>query len=146
MSKSKPILYFFSFVIFFHHPRTSNMDKLDNKIKESEDMSKEIQQREKMTKHKDKFNSDEFILIIRTIVIKIKERFFLFKFCELWVRDIETLEQFQRRVTRVPGTLKSMEYESRLEWMSLTSLEIRRQRDDLIQLFKVNKSKDNITW
>ncbi|RNA36467.1 RNA-directed DNA polymerase from mobile element jockey-like [Brachionus plicatilis] len=30
--------------------------------------------------------------------------------------------------------------------MGLTSLEIRRQRGELIQLFKVNKSKDDITW
>ncbi|RMZ99300.1 RNA-directed DNA polymerase from mobile element jockey-like [Brachionus plicatilis] len=35
---------------------------------------------------------------------------------------------------------------NRFEQMGLTSLEIRRQRGDLIQLFKLNKIKEDITW
>ena len=61
-------------------------------------------------------------------------------------RDIDALEKVQRRVTRVPTALRDMDYESRLERMGLTSLETRRQRGDLIQMFKVNKRKDTITW
>ena len=36
-------------------------------------------------------------------------------------------------------------YESRQTYFKLTTLEKRRERNDLIQLFKIVKKKDNIT-
>jgi len=61
-------------------------------------------------------------------------------------RDIAVLEKVQRRVTRLPTSLKGIGYEDRLERMNLTTLEVRRQRGDLIQLFKIIRGADVITW
>ena len=61
-------------------------------------------------------------------------------------RDIVTLEKVQRRATRFPNVLRGLSYDERLARMNLTSLEIRRVRGDLIQLFKVIKEIDSIAW
>ena len=61
-------------------------------------------------------------------------------------RDITVLEKVQRRVTRLPKPLKGVEYSERLERMGLTTLETRRQRGDLIQMFKIVRGADNVTW
>jgi ribonucleases P/MRP protein subunit RPP40 len=61
-------------------------------------------------------------------------------------RDIKMLEKVQRRVTRFPTVLKNVEYHERLVRMKLTSLETRRRRGDLIQLYKCLRGSDSITW
>ena len=61
-------------------------------------------------------------------------------------RDIEVLEKVQRRVTRLPKTLRKASYEERLDRMGLTTLEKRRERGDLIELFKISRGADDITW
>ncbi|CAF1046347.1 unnamed protein product [Brachionus calyciflorus] len=68
--------------------QASNMDKLDYKIRESEDMNKVIQQREKMAKHKAKFNTDDFIVSHN----RIKNRLKLFdeEFVSLQSRSTQT--------------------------------------------------------
>ena len=61
-------------------------------------------------------------------------------------RDITVLEKVQRRATRLPKRLKGVEYGERLERMGLTTLEMRRQRGDLIQIFKIFLGADIVTW
>ena len=61
-------------------------------------------------------------------------------------RDIDVIEKVQRRVTRVPKALHGVEYQERLERMGLTTLETRRTRGDLIQLFKIVRGADLINW
>ena len=61
-------------------------------------------------------------------------------------RDISTIEKVQRRVTRLPTPLKGLSYEERCERMKLTTLEERRRRGDLIQLYKIRKETDNVNW
>ena len=51
--------------------------------------------------------------------------------------DIESLEKIQRRVTKMVYELKDLSYEDRLEYLGLTTLEKRRIRGDLIQVFKI---------
>jgi ribonucleases P/MRP protein subunit RPP40 len=52
-------------------------------------------------------------------------------------KDIDLLERVQRRVTRMIQSCKGLEYEDRLKKLELTTLETRRLRADLIEVFKI---------
>lgn len=61
--------------------------------------------------------------------------------CEVWspvlVRDIDILERVQRSFTkRIPG-FYNLAYDDRLLRLELESLELRRQRQDLVMLYKI---------
>ena len=52
----------------------------------------------------------------------------------------------QRRATKFAPGLKNLDYETRLKILSLTTLEERRTRGDLIQQFKIFKGFDKVKW
>ena len=58
--------------------------------------------------------------------------------------DIIKLERIQRRATKMIKELKNLPYEERLSRCNLISLESRRRRYDLIETYKIMKSKYNI--
>ena len=60
--------------------------------------------------------------------------------------DIAKLEAVQRRATKTPIGMRELAYEDRLAAMSLTTLEERRKRGDLIQMYKIEKGIDNVEW
>jgi ribonuclease P/MRP protein subunit RPP40 len=60
--------------------------------------------------------------------------------------DIEILEKVQRRATKLVLNLKNLAYEDRLVAMNLTTLETRRERGDLIQLYKLIHGFDCVNW
>ena len=53
-----------------------------------------------------------------------------------YVKDRERLERVQHRFTRMVLGLKGLEYRERLERLKLMTLEERRNRSDLVELFK----------
>ena len=57
--------------------------------------------------------------------------------CPYLKGDINKLEKIQHRVTRLIPSLKRLPYNERLKRMGLTTLEARRKRGDLIQVFKI---------
>ena len=59
-------------------------------------------------------------------------------------KDIDLLEKMQRRATRLMTSDKSLSYTDRLQKFGLTTLETRRLRGDLIDVFKMFKGFDNI--
>jgi len=52
-------------------------------------------------------------------------------------KDKTLLEKVQRRFTRMIPELKDIEYECRLRKLGLWTLEERRNRADLIEVFKI---------
>ena len=61
-------------------------------------------------------------------------------------KDISSIEGVQRRATKIISVLRHLSYEDRLEKLSLTSLEDRRMRGDLIEQFKIVKNFDRVDW
>jgi hypothetical protein len=57
--------------------------------------------------------------------------------------DEEALERIQRKASRIPTSMRGLEYEDRLKIWGLTTLKERRVRDDLIQMYKV---LEDIGW
>ena len=54
------------------------------------------------------------------------------------------LENVQHRATRIVPFLKEESYEVRLKALKLTTLEIRRKRGDLIEIFKILNGLDSV--
>jgi hypothetical protein len=59
-------------------------------------------------------------------------------------KDIDLIEGVQRRATKLISDLKDKSYENRLRILNLTTLETRRLRGDLIEVFKIFKGFDNL--
>jgi len=59
-------------------------------------------------------------------------------------KDIDSIEKVQRRATKLVKGLKNKSYEERLQALGITSLEKRRIRGDLIQVFRIVRSFDRI--
>ena len=60
--------------------------------------------------------------------------------------DKNILEDVQKRLTKIPMSLRFLKYEERLKKMGLTTLSERRMRGDLIEMFKVMRCNSQITW
>ena len=54
-------------------------------------------------------------------------------------KNIQLIENIQKRVTKIVPELKDLPYEERLRMLNLPTLLYRRQRFDLIQIFKIIK-------
>ena len=59
-------------------------------------------------------------------------------------KDIEVLEKVQRRATKLIPEIKDKPYEERLRIIGLTTLEDRRIRGDLIEVFKIMHGFENL--
>ena len=60
-----------------------------------------------------------------------------------WQKDKDKLESIQRRATKLES-LRGFSYEKRLQKLDLPTLENRRRRGDLIQMYKMSKGFDLI--
>ena len=68
--------------------------------------------------------------------------------CQVWrpyhQKDVDNIEKVQRRVTRMIPEISHLSYEDRLSETDLLSLEMRRLRADLIEVFKIVKGLEKI--
>jgi len=60
------------------------------------------------------------------------------------VKDIQILEKVQQRATKWVTDLQNKSYDERLKVLKLTSLEKRRKRGDLIEIYKIITGKEDI--
>ena len=61
-------------------------------------------------------------------------------------KDRIVLESVQRRATKLVSSISSLSYEQRLTYLRLTTLELRRVRGDLIQVFKIVHGFDKLKF
>ena len=61
-------------------------------------------------------------------------------------KDIRTLESVQRRATKLVSRCRNWSYADRLAVLGLTTLQERRVRGDLIQLFKFHSGVNTVCW
>ena len=61
-------------------------------------------------------------------------------------RDIDVLENVQRKAPRLALGLKKKSYVDRLKALKLTTLEIRRKRGNLIEFYKILNGLENVSW
>ena len=61
-------------------------------------------------------------------------------------KDIKLLENVQHRATRLIDDFSCLTYEQRLTRLRLTTLETRRLRGDLLEVFKIMKGIDNVDY
>lgn len=60
-------------------------------------------------------------------------------------RDADAVERVQRRATKIVEGFSNMSYQERLETLKLPTLKFRRQRTDVIQVYKIVHSLDKIS-
>ena len=61
-------------------------------------------------------------------------------------KDIDLLEQVQHKVKKLIPALSNLTYEERLEKLGLSKLVTRRERGDLIQMFKIINGIEKVNW
>ena len=61
-------------------------------------------------------------------------------------KDIIEIEKIQKRMTKLVPELSNLPYKVRLQRMNLTTLEYRRKRADIIQIFRIAKGIDNLNF
>ncbi len=59
-------------------------------------------------------------------------------------KDKISIENVQRRATRLVNSLKNLSYEQRMKELGLPSLEYRRTRADMVQTFKILQDIDHV--
>eukprot|EP00061_Rhincodon_typus_P013127 g39305.t1 len=57
-------------------------------------------------------------------------------------KDVVKLDRVQKRFTNMLSGLEGLYYREKLNWLGLFSLELQRLRGDLIELYKIMRSRD----
>ncbi len=93
----------------------------------------------------DYMDSDMFLVLYKSLVRPILE----YSTC-VWspylMKDIRRLERIQRRATKLVHNISHLEYTDRLKKLGIPTLEYRRKRSDLIQVFKAIHGLDDMKW
>ena len=138
-------------------------EKILEKSSEEKDLGVYVQNSFKFTSHISKIagkanailgrinrafeNKDkDTIKVLYTSMVRPHLEYAVQSWSPYYMKDIYKLEQVQRRATRLIPELKHLAYEERLEALNLTTLENRRTRGDLIEVYKLVHGIDNIDY
>ena len=59
-------------------------------------------------------------------------------------KDIFLIENVQRRATKIVRSIRNLSYEERLKHLGLPTLKYRRERNDMIQVYKIMNGNDKL--
>jgi len=90
-----------------------------------------------------RLDCEDFLLIYKTYIRPHLE-YAIQAWSPFLQKDIQCLESVQRAATRLISGFKKLSYEERLRAAGLTTLEVRRQRGDLIECYKLLTGKENV--
>ena len=62
------------------------------------------------------------------------------------LKDIKRIECIQRRATKLVPGLSEMSYIDKMKWLGIPTLEYRRDRADMIQIYKSIHNLDELKW
>jgi hypothetical protein len=86
--------------------------------------------------------SKDIILPLYKSLVRPHLEYCVQAWCPHLVKDIKLIENIQHRATKMISDLHGQTYEQRLTALNLTTLETRRLRGDLIEMFKILKGFD----
>ena len=81
----------------------------------------------------------EIILRLYKALVRPKLEYCIQAWNPYLVKDIELMEQVQHRATKLITEISHLSYYQRLDYLNITTLELRRHRGDLIETFKIRK-------
>lgn len=90
------------------------------------------------------YKSKDIILPLYKSLVRPHLEYAVQFWCPYLAKDIELLERVQRRATKMIPNLRNMPYEDRLRMLRLPSLESRRLRGEMIEVFKIVKGYENV--
>src|SRR6266496_3704942 len=99
-----------------------------------------------MIKRNINFKSKDVVVRLYKALVRPRLEFCVQAWCPHLRKDIDLIERVQRRATKLIEGLKDMSYPERLISTGLISMENRRVRGDLIQVFKMLKDKDRVDF
>jgi len=122
---------------------------VDNKLNFNEQCSKAVKEANSalgMIRRNIKTKSKEIVIPLYKALVRPK-----LEYCvQLWNPflkfNIDKMEKVQRRATKLINEFKKLPYEMRLYSAGLTSLKERRDRGDLIQVYKIMKGFDKVDY
>mgnify|MGYP005605461457 FL=1 len=96
-------------------------------------------------RHFSKLDKQDFLMLYKAYVRPHLE------YCvQVWspyqIGDIQTLEKVQRRATKLVNGIAKYSYEERLNYLGLTTLQMRRIRGDLIETYKLLTGKEKVGY
>ena len=143
-----------SYVLGNQELKSSNKEKdlgviMDSTFKFSEQCNAAVKNANRtlgLIKRTIKSRSKEVIVKLYKSLVRPKLEYCVQAWRPFLKKDIDSLERVQRRATKIIAECKNQNYETRLKTLNLTSLEDRRIRGDLIQVFKLIKGIDNVDY
>jgi len=96
-------------------------------------------------RHFKRLSKEDFMLLYKSY-IRPKVEYCIQVWSPYRVKDIQCLENVQRRATKLVTKIRKLSYEERLKALRLTTLEQRRKRGDLIEVYKLMTGKEKVDY